>query len=395
MKLRWPRILICAFFVLPGLVSAAPLFQTQDIFPVQDKHTHSSSIVETPDGNLLACWFHGAGERTADDVVVNGARLAKGAKKWSSIFLMADTLKFPDTNPVLWINKKDELRLIWFPVLAHRWECGYLKYRLATDYEGPGTPKWTWQDNIHLKPGEDFGPIMTRKFNEMGFGEGMWAEYARPYREDLENAAKDAYKRQTGWMPRVHPTTLKSGRVLLPLYSDGYNISLVAISDDDGATWYSSEPLVGEGPTQPSLIEKKDGTVAAYIRDTGREPWRIQYSESKDQGVSWSPTVDLDIPNPDSSLEVIPLQTGEWLMVCNDLADSRKQLTAYLSDDEGTTWKWKRKIEPSDAKGGHEFSYPSVIQSRDGLIQMTYTGKTDEGKTIRHTVVNLAWLKGE
>ncbi len=75
-------------------------------------------------------------------------------------------------------------------------------------------------------------------------------------------------------------------------------------------------------------------------------------------------------------------------MVCNDLADSRGQLTAYTSDDEGATWKWKRVVEA----GGHEYSYPSVIQSRDGNIQMTYTRKTDAGKTIAHTVVNLEWL---
>jgi len=389
--------LITSFLILalmPGLAGAAPHFETRDIFPLVGEHTHSSSVVETPEGNLLACWFQGSGERTADDVVINGARLTRGETAWSAPFLMADTPDFPDCNPVLWINKKEELRLIWFPVLANRWECGYLKYRIATDYEGPGAPHWTWQDNIHLKPGEDFGPIMARKFDEMGFGEGMWAEYARPYREDLENAAKDANKRQTGWMPRVHPTTLKSGRVILPLYSDGFNISLMAISDDDGATWRASEPLVGEGPTQPSLIEKKDGTIAAYIRDTGREPWRTQYSESKDGGESWSPSVDLEIPNPDASLQVIPLATGEWLLVCNDLPDSRAQLTAYLSDDEGATWKWIRKIEPADEEG-RKFSYPSVIQSRDGLIHMTYTRNTDRGNTIRHTTVNLDWLKGE
>jgi predicted neuraminidase len=389
------RVIFAYLMVLAALPAvAAPRFQTQDIFPPQEQHTHSSSLVETPEGDLLACWFQGSGERTADDVVVNGARVEGGEGSWSTPFLMADTPGFPDTNPVLWINQKEELHLIWFPVLAHRWECGYLKYRLSTNYDDPGAPKWSWQDNIHLKPGEDFGPTMARKFDEMGFGEGMWAEYARPYREDLINAAKDAYKRQTGWMPRVHPTTLKSGRVLLPLYSDGFNISLIAISDDDGATWYSSEPLVGEGPTQPSLIEKRDGTIAAYIRDTGREPWVTQYSESRDGGLTWSPSVDLDIPNPDSSLEVIPLQTGEWLMVCNDRADTRARLTAYLSDDEGETWKWVRKIEPT-GEPGHEYSYPSVIQVKNGDIHMTYTRKTKAGNTIAHTVVNLAWLKGE
>ena len=49
---------------------AEALFKTENIYPLTDKHAHSSSIVECPDGSLLACWFYGSGERTAADVVV-------------------------------------------------------------------------------------------------------------------------------------------------------------------------------------------------------------------------------------------------------------------------------------------------------------------------------------
>lgn len=38
------------------------------IFPLEHWHNHASTIVELPGGDLLACWFHGSGERTADDV---------------------------------------------------------------------------------------------------------------------------------------------------------------------------------------------------------------------------------------------------------------------------------------------------------------------------------------
>ncbi|MDP7586069.1 MAG: sialidase family protein, partial [Verrucomicrobiota bacterium] len=73
---------VSSWGVLP-LANAEPLFITTDIFPPGVKHTHSSSIVQCPNGDLLACWFHGSGERTADDVLVQGARLKKGAKRWS------------------------------------------------------------------------------------------------------------------------------------------------------------------------------------------------------------------------------------------------------------------------------------------------------------------------
>jgi len=79
------------------------------LFPLQEKHVHSSSIVELPNGDLLTCWFEGSGERTANDVLINGARLKKGESKWSEPFLMADTPEQPDCNPILFLNKNNKL----------------------------------------------------------------------------------------------------------------------------------------------------------------------------------------------------------------------------------------------------------------------------------------------
>ena len=65
--------------VRAGAQSAeAPFLRSELIFPLEHWHNHGSMIVELPDGDLLTCWFHGSGERTADDVVVRGARLRKG-----------------------------------------------------------------------------------------------------------------------------------------------------------------------------------------------------------------------------------------------------------------------------------------------------------------------------
>ena len=66
-----------------------PFHHSQNIFPLQEKHVHGSSLVQIPNGDLLCAWFHGSGERTADDVVINGARLKNGQEQWSEIFLMA------------------------------------------------------------------------------------------------------------------------------------------------------------------------------------------------------------------------------------------------------------------------------------------------------------------
>ena len=55
----------------------------------------------SPDGSLLAAWYAGSGERTADDVVIEGAWLGKGKKAWGPKFLLADTPGYPDCNPAL------------------------------------------------------------------------------------------------------------------------------------------------------------------------------------------------------------------------------------------------------------------------------------------------------
>ena len=71
------RVALLAFLSVAGVVAAPPFYKSELIFPLEKIHNHSSSIVELPDGDLLVCWFHGSGERTADDVVIKAARFNK------------------------------------------------------------------------------------------------------------------------------------------------------------------------------------------------------------------------------------------------------------------------------------------------------------------------------
>jgi predicted neuraminidase len=391
MKMKMIITLLIGMY-FPIQLQAQSEIQYNHIFPPQAKHVHSSSIVECPNGDLLACWFHGSGERTADDVVVQGARLKKGHKKWSPVFLMADTPHFPDCNPVLFVDQNERLWMFWIAVRAHAWEQSILKYRTSTDYQRPGAPKWDWQDIILLKPGDIFAETIEAAFRELITEEPMWAEYAPLYSTMIIEAAKDKAKRQTGWMTRTHPTVLSSGRILLPLYSDGYNVCLVAISDDYGQHWRASKPIVGLGPIQPSIVRKIDGTLVAYMRDSGNAPYRILTSTSTDDGESWSPAIDTNIPNPGSSLEAIALKDGRWVMVFNDTEDGRHRLAAALSDDEGKTWKTKRYIGKSDNRQ-KSFGYPSLIQTDNGTLHLTYSYKEQGLATICHCMFKADWIK--
>jgi predicted neuraminidase len=364
--------------------------QGQLIFPLQEQHVHGSSIIELSNGDLLTCWFQGSGERTANDVAILGARLRKGEVKWSNVFKLADTPGQPDCNPVLFLSKDNTLFLVWIVVQANRWETSILKFRTSTDYEKSLIPNWDWQDIILLKPGDEFAGEIKSKFKENTKKEFSWAEYAPLYERMIVEAAMDPKKRETGWMTRIHPLIMESGRILLPLYSDGYNISIAAISDDNGKTWNPSLPIVGKGPIQPSFIKKNDGNIVAFMRDSGDEPGRIMLAESSDRGESWGFASDSEIPNPGASIEVIKLQSGNWLLIYNDVEDGRYSLAVAISENEGVSWKWKKHLERSD-KGG--YSYPSVIQSKDGKIHVTYSFHLEKQKrSIKYVKFDEKWI---
>jgi len=357
------------------------------IFPQQEKHVHASSLVSLPNGDFLVAWFEGSGERTADDVKIMGARLKKDEKTWSKPFLMADTPLIPDCNPVLFLNSQGKLFLVWIAVQANLWEQSILRVKTSTDFSKPGVPVWNWQDNILLKPDKKFSEEIAEKFKTMPESTVGWAGYAPKYDDMIVEASKDIAKRSIGWMTRIKPLLMDKERIVLPLYSDGYNLSLMAISDDAGENWQPGLPVVGRGPIQPALAKKKNGNLVAFMRDSGDDPNRVHISESTNKGESWTATVKTDIPNT-ASVELLVLKDGKWAFLGNDIDDGRYQLSLRISDDEGKTWKWKTFIENDLSKKGG-YSYPSLIQTEDGLLHMTYSFHPEkQKKSIKYVVVD-------
>jgi hypothetical protein len=324
--------------------------------------------------------------------------------------LLADAPGFPDTNPCLFVDQRGKLWLIWQTIVANEWHSALCRYKIASKYDTDGPPVWETSDVLILKPGPEFAEVVNRQTtaDEQALDKlpEPQRERARAYLARRREHAADKYFIRMGWMTRVHPLALDGKRLIVPLYSDGFDFSIMAISDDWGATWTASQPLVGQGGVQPSLARKKNGTLVALMRDNGPPPKRVLRSDSTDQAQTWSPVVDTDILNPGAGLEVITLASGRWLLINNDTEQGRHRLTVSLSDDEGETWKWNRALE-FDEPGPEATTaaYPSIIQARDGLLHATYTytlkGQKAEPDSdgrrqtecIKHAEFNEEWIR--
>lgn len=415
-----------------------------NIFPLQQQHVHGSTIAECPNGDLIAAWFQGSGERWADDVRIMGSRLKNGTSAWSEPFLMADVPGFPDINPVLFIDQKKELWLAWYTVIANQWETSLLKFRKSRNYmSGEGSPEWYWQDDILVKPGDlaERGIQEGDRFvesveNQLGALDGKYLikegrtadERGNKLRENwirrketllhksrgldmvrdgriynldgtyTEQPLGYPYFRRMGWQTLNKPF-LQGERIILPLYSDGFSFSLMAITDNQGISWSFSEPLVENGNIQPAIAARTDGTLVAFMRDNGPEPKRLHVSESADRGETWSIVENSTIPNPGSGADIVTLANGHWLLIFNDTENGRHSLAVSLSTDGGQNWSGTASLEfDGRAENPARSHYPAIIQGKEGRIHAVYSyhlseGSEDQRKTIRYASFTEEWVR--
>ena len=124
-------------------------------------------------------------------------------------------------------------------------------------------------------------------------------------------------------------------------------------------------------------------------RRAGPGPAQIRVATSSDGGQYWPAAAALPLPNPNSSVALLRLQSGRLLIAGNG-AGNRNQLLLWMSEDTGRTWRLAQTVE-KDADDSAEFSYPSLLQARDRRIHLAYTWRR---QGIKHAVFSEAWLTG-
>ena len=316
---------------VPGLVDAKFIGETREDERGSFDRCHASTIVET-DAGLVAAWFGGLHEGHEDvGVWVTCHR----ESRWQASVQVAtgvepDGSRHPCWNPVLVQPRNGPLLLfykcgprpsLWWGLLMRSIDCGR---------------SWSAPERL---PDGILGPIKNKAV-ELGDGTLLCPSSSE----------------HDGW--RVHFEWTR----------------------DCGLTWARSASI-GDGRRfaciQPALLQHADGRLQALCRSKRR---RITETWSADRGRTWSPMATTELPNPNAGADALTLADGRHLLVYNHTTEGRSPLNIALSRD-GVTWGTPLALE---AQRG-EYSYPAVIQSRDGRVHVVYTWKR---LSVRHLTLD-------
>ena len=313
-----------------AIIKAEYIYKAEDVnFP----SCHASTIEQTAEG-LIAAWFGGTDEKNPD-VGIWVSRFIDG--KWTIPVEVANgvqnkDLRYPTWNPVLF--KKDNGEIVLYYKVGPDPQNWWGMYKTSND----NGKTWSSENKI---PNNLLGPIKNK------------------------------------------PVRLPDGKIL---YSTSFETPekwniYMETSDQDLNNWQKiSIDNNNLNSIQPSVLFHKDGTLQLLCRSRNKT---INQSWSKDNGKTWSALEQTSLPNNNAGTDAVTLSDGKQLLVFNPITRGRFKLGVAVSED-GIKWDAAVLLE-NDSNNNAEYSYPAVIQAKDGMVHITYTWNR---KLIKHVVIN-------
>ena len=285
-------------------------------------------MVELKNGDLLAAWSGGTAEGSPDVAI------------WSSLAAPAGVGRRPPNwraspksllfNPVLFYTANGRLWLYYkFGPHPDSWSVAR---RFSTD-DGKN-----WSAVEHLPAGL-YGPIRAKP---LVFPDGVV----------ISGTSVESYHSWSAWIER---------------------------STGNGATFTRIGPITvaGKGIIQPSVIALSATHLRFYARSDAATK-KICIADSYDRGVTWTQAHALDLPNPNSGIDAVALRDGRIVLVFNNSDSGRTPLNLAVGTD-GEHFRIFATLE--DQPG--EYSYPSMIQGKDGDLHITYTWRRQKIRYAR------------
>ncbi|HTM99585.1 MAG TPA: sialidase family protein [Pedobacter sp.] len=335
---------ILFLFLIFNQIPDRPIEVIKEEFVFNDapfKSCHASTLVELPNQKIMCAWFGGSNEGNKD---VNIWASIKTGDNWSKPIAIAngiqnDSLRYPCWNPVLFKAKNGLLTL---------------HYKV-----GPNPRQW-------------------------------WAEFKTS--KDNGSTWSLAKKLPAGFLGPIKnkPLQLANGDILYPSSTeslDEKNWTIHLEKSNAGGQHFKKINIdCGNfGVIQPAILQYKNGKLQLLCRSRQN---MIVSTWSDDHGQTWSKLEALKLPNPNAGTDAVSLRNGNQLLVYNPLNsgknwwEGRSVLKIAYSKD-GKNWKDIYTLEQHEVG---EYSYPAIIEAKDGTLHVSYTS---ERKKIKY--VHLKW----
>ncbi len=319
---------------------------------------HSATAIELENNNIMAFWYGGTREGHKDVAIWKNTWNSKtqqwGQEKKAIIrsFTRDTTSRYIRKlgNPVVTRGPDNSIWLFYVSVSVGGWAGSAINLTRSYD-EGKS---WTPAKRLISSP---FLNLST-----------------------LIKGTAIHYTDNTIGLPVYHEMLGKFGE-LLRLNSKGEVIDKVRLS------W-------GDTSLQPIIFITSATDAVALMRYQGPPPYRILTQRTEDAGLSWTAVSKTRLPNPGSGIIGLNLQPGNRLLLAfNNHEEKREDMSLAVSSNQGKTWQLARVVEkklPRDKDV--RFSYPWLLQTRNGTIHLLYTWHKN---AIKHVVFNSAWLEKE
>lgn len=320
---------------------------------------HSAGVVELSNGNIRAVWYGGTREGH-EDVAIYTSLWDASSDQWGQEHIALDVQKTRQGtgrytrklgNPVITRGPDDSLWLFYVSAVGG-WATSSINLSISRD-EGE---TWEAPKRLIASPFLNFSTLV--KGNPIRFSDG------------------------TVGLPVYHEFLAKFGE-LLRLDAEGN------IIDKTRLAW-------GRDSLQPVIFPYSDRQAVSMLRYAGDPPNRILTQSTGDTGLSWPEPVKTKLPNPNAAISGIEIKQGkQLLLVFNNDPEERDHLSLAISKDQGASWniihtfeQWNHEKE-MDNQG---YSYPSLIQARNGDFHLVYSWNI---RKIKHIHFNQAWLESK
>ena len=348
---------------------------------------HAASLVELRDGSLRAVWFSGSREG-ARDVAIKSAVLDGATRQWSEETTLYDRQRIQQG---LWRYVKK----IGNPVIARAPDGSLMLWMVNVSVGGWAGSSITWARS------EDEG--------------STWSDPKRLVTSPFINIST---------LVKGAPFFYQNGEIGLPVYHEFVTKFSEVLRIDAQGRVVDKTRIPGSHAQLQPVVLVADATHAQMYMRSGHAI-AVMRSATTDAGKTWSTTQAINRPNPDSALAGIVTSSGQQWLALNPNPKNRQVLSLLetglnASFDGAKLWNvesghdsrlpmadYERVLGEElksrgaselqtqayvasakrqlcfEEKCSEEFSYPFLLQSRDGSLHMVYTWHRTRIKHVR------------